>query len=278
MFNKKNEITFISGESSRHLPSPYPAYKKFPEWFVNSNPLIKNTSQQSKCPFMSAMQFNKLSGNFRPSTSEDQYRIVKNSTVKDCPGIVDYLKTGYVLPAWTDFVLRNVKGKLMVDSALETPDMHYGLHRKDQFLGMDASEIPEMSLFHKISSPWWVKTSPGVSLFITHPYWSRNKSFTSVSAVVHTDSSPLHLKWFFELNKTLDPNQEIYDESLQVIPKGTPLALMIPFRRETFTHSIEYLDGDGLNNLRNEDQYKKITWFSESFYDKFRKNLNIMYR
>jgi hypothetical protein len=272
MFNKKNKITFCAHESSQYLPTPYPAYKEFPKWFIESN------RGSTGCPFMSLIKYNKISGDFKPPHPDQAHKIVKNSTVKNCPGIVDYLKTGYVLPAWTDFTIRHIKGKMLIDSACITDDMHYGLHRNDQFLGMDESQLPEMGMFHKMSSPWWIKTSPGVSIWITDPYWERNKSFTSVSAVVHPDQSPIKLKWFFELNQQIKNDTEIYDESIQVVKKGTPLLLMIPFRRESFTHDFEYLEESKLLTLKKQDEFNKTAWFSESTYDKFRKTFNIWFR
>lgn len=276
MFNRKNKVTFCSHESSQYLPTPYPAYKQFPGWFIESN------RASSGCPFMSVLKYNKISskisGEFKPPNPDIAHKIVKNSTVKNCPGIVDYLKTGYVMPAWSDLTIRHVKGQMLIDSALAIDDSDYGLHRKDQYSGMDESQLPEMGLFHKLSSPWWIKTSPGVSVLITDPFWERNKSFTSVSAVVHPDHSPVRLKWFFELNQQLKNDTEIYDESLQVIRRGSPLFLIIPFKRESFTHDFEYLDDLKLDTLKKYEAYNKITWFSESNYDKFRKTFNIWFR
>lgn len=272
MFNKKNKVTFIANEANKYLPHPYPAYKEFPEWFIKSNP------KSSKCPFMSLMQLNKLNGNFSPSPSNELIRLVKNSTVKNCPGIVDYLKTGYILPAWSDMVIRNIKGKMIIDAALKVSEMHYGIHSKSQFIGMEESQLPEMSVFHKMDSPWWIRTSPGVSVLITNPYWNRNKMFTSVSAVVHPDKAPIQLKWFFELNKTIENNTEIYDEGSQVIKKDTPLALIIPFKRESFEHSLQYLDDAKFDLMKREDECFSFSWFTDSMYDKFRKSFNIWYR
>lgn len=272
MFKRKNKVIFIAEESANGLPLPYPAYKSFPNWFVASNPKI------SKCPFTSLMKLQQLQGNFRPSSNANQFRLVKNSTVKNCPGIVDYLKTGYILPAWCDMSFRRINGQMVFDSALEIPGSNYGLHQKSQFIGMESDELPEMETFHKIPSPWYIKTSPGISILITDPYWNRNKNFTSVSAVVHPDITPIHLKWFFEFNKQIKDSAEIYDESLQIVKKNTPLALIIPFKRQEFSHSFNYLNTKDMENFERSSHYSSVSWFTESVYDKFRRSFNIWYK
>ena len=272
MFRRKNEISFIASDSAIGLPTPYQAYKVFPEWFVKSNPKI------SKCPFVSLMKLRQLEGNFKPNPSENQFGLAKISTVKHCPGIVDYLKTGYILPAWCDMVFRMINGSMIFDSALNVPGTNYGIHGKNQFCGMTPDQHPEMSKFHKITSPWYIKTSPGVSILITDPYWDRNKNFTSVSAVVHPDLNPIHLRWFFEFNQKIKDSPEIYDESLQVIKKDTPLALIIPFKRENFSQSLEYLDTKQMQKFEQKVEYSDASWFSERVYDKLRRSFNIWYK
>lgn len=275
MFNKKNTIKFLATEKAYGLPEPYPAYKHFPEWFVKSN----RKKERSKCPFAPLMNLRPVNGkSFSDYQMQNQYALTKDTTVKHCPGIVDYLKTGYIFPAWTDMCLRFINGEMVFETAYDVPDLHYGLHKSQQYEGMSYSQRPEMGMFHKVSSPWYIKTSPGVSIMILDPYWERNKNFTSVSAIVHSDITPIHMKWFFELNKPIKDSPEIYDEKLQVIKSGTPLALIVPFKREKFSHEIEYLNELDTLKLKNENKYGSFQWFTETVYDKFRKSMGILYR
>jgi hypothetical protein len=270
-FKKTYNIKFISSDLAEGLPQPYPSYKHFPEWFVKSN-------TRSKCPFAPLMKLRSLNPKASLDTSKSPYTITKVTTVKHCPGIVDYLKTGYVLPAWSDMILRQINSEMVYESAVSTPEMHYGLHRPNQYEGMSYDQRPEMGMFHKVSSPWYIKTDPGVSVLITDPYWERNKNFTSVSAIVHPDVTPIHLKWFFELNKPIKDTAEIYDENIQIIKKDTPLLLVIPFKREKFDYSCEYLDFQQMSKLHKENLYGSITWFSESLYERFRRTLGNLYK
>lgn len=271
MFKRHNTIKFLATESAYGLPEPYPAYKHFPEWFVKSN-------TRSKCPFAPLMSLRPIAGRSVQDQSKNPYSLTKVTTVKHCPGIVDYLRTGYILPAWTDMVFRNINGEMLFETAYQVPELHYGLHRAPQYQGMSYDQRPLMGAFQKVTSPWYIKTSPGVSVLITDPYWERNKNFTSVSAIVHPDVTPLHMKWFFEFNKQIKDTSEIYDKDLQLIKKGTPLALMIPFKREKFNHVCEYLNEHEMSKLHNENKFGSFAWFSETIYEKFRRDLGNLYR
>lgn len=270
MFNK-NIITFYADEDAEGLSEIYPAYKHFPEWFVKSN--IK-----SKCPFAPLMNLRGIGAKSHLDRGVSPYQITKVTTVKHCPGIVDYLKTGYIMPAWSDLIFRNINGDMHCEPSVQSPEFEYGLHRPNQYSGMDDQQKPLMNLFNKISSPWWVKTTPGTSLLITHPYWERNSTFTSVSAIVHPDIIPIHLKWFFEFNLRIKDSPEIYNESDQVILKGTPLALLIPFKREKFKHETIFLDKSKMSKIHRHNYYNSMSWFSESFYENFRRTLGNLYK
>jgi hypothetical protein len=275
MFKNQNLVKFYASEYAEGLPEIYPSYKNFPSWFVDSK---SKSLKESKCPFAPIMNFRALGIKNNLSAGESPYTLIKDTTVHNCPGIVDYLKTGYILPAWCDMSFRRINGEMHFESAINSPELSYGIHRQNQFNGMVGDQKPEMGLFHKVSSPWWIKTSPGISVLITHPYWSRNKNFTSVSAVVHPDVTPVHLKWFFEFNTPIDDSPEIYDEQLQVVLKDSPLMLIIPFKRTSFQSKTEYLSEKELKKIHLENYYGSISWFTDTVYNKFRKSLNIFYK
>lgn len=275
MFKKKNVIQFYASDEAEGLPIIYPAYKRFPKWFVESK---SQSIEKSKCPFAPIMNFRSVGHRSSLSAGENPYTLIKDSTVQNCPGIVDNLKTGYILPAWSDMSFRMINGEMKFESALTTPELSYNIHRFNQFKGMSYDQKPNMGLFHKVSSPWWIKTSPGVSVLITHPYWDRNKLFTSVSAVVHPDVTPIHLKWFFEFNHALEDSPEIYDQEKQVVLKDTPLMLIIPFKRDTFNHEVNFLNTEKMSKIHRDNYYGSISWFTDTIYSKFRKGLTNFYK
>jgi hypothetical protein len=270
MFNRKNTISFFTESKFDHLEKIYPSYQNFPEWFSKSN---KKTN--SKCPFVKVS--NKIS-NVPMFGGPNPLSLIKETGVTNCPGIVDYLKTGYILPAWCDFSFRKIQNRVIFDASYPIPQVQYAIHDKDHYLGMDENQLPKMGGFNKVASPWWIKTSPGTSVMILDPFWNRNKNFTSVSAIVHPDIVPINLKWFFEFNKSLEDNPDIYDPDLQLIKKGTPLLLMVPFKRNKFVHKFEYVSGIEMEKLSRSSTYNTLSWISETVYNKFRKTIGNLYK
>lgn len=252
---KKNKITFYTIENFKLHPQPTPAYKVFPEWYANS---FKGKSK-SKCPFKNLFDS----------------QIELDRTISGCPGITDYLKTGYVIPAWTDFIFRNIDNKLIINWGANA-NVSYGSVESDQFPGLENSKKPLYGSFHKINTPWIIKTSPGVSCMILHPDWHRNDSWKSASGILHTDKIPVNLNWFFEWKKELSEN--IFDEEIQVIRHGTPLMLVVPFKRTNFESEIKYVNYDTFKCL--EDQNKEFISnkiYTESLYSKFRKTIQNLF-
>lgn len=261
-----NLIEFICPERYKNIiPEPVPCYKEFPEWFSST----KNISvSKSKCPF-----------NFLHDK-----KLIKNTNIKKCPGVTDFLKTGYVIKNWTNILVRSEtpSGNLYFDwehNYHESVD--YGLHSSEEYDGMIDSELPIYNGFHKISSPWYVKTSPGVSCYYTHPFWNREKRFTTVSGIIHTDISPISIKWFFEWNTILKKTLSLdeIDSEIQFIKKDTPLIMIFPFVRNQFNMKINYLEEENFkSDVVDINFLKTHDWFGNSLYNLFRKKQRIEFK
>lgn len=298
MFGKKNVITFYTNEVYEgNLDPIYPAYKHFPEWYGKSR-------KKSKCPFASFfdneevnipnikpdqhLDLNKLITDFHQMEREkiiksnklisNPQTLMRDTTIVNCPGITDFLKTGYIVPAWSDMAFRKYRGQIIFNLSENYPDVTHGVHVSDQYKGMKQSELPLVGGFHKVSTPWIVKTSPGISLMITHPYWSRNNTFTSVSAIVHSDKTPVVLKWFFEFNNELPDTPDVVNMNQQIIKRGTPLILLIPFKREKIKHQIEYLSPENMQKMYRNTTSATVSWISDTLYNKDRKQIGNLYK
>lgn len=301
MFRKKNLITFYASELYEgNLDPIYPAYKHFPEWYGKSR-------KKSKCPFASFFEkpednileientqdlnlsdLSDIINNFHQKTRQqisnspklisNPQKLMRDTTIVNCPGVTDFLKTGYILPAWSDMSFRKYNSEIIFNSSNNFPDVHHGVHIFDQYKGMSPNQVPLTKGFHKVSTPWILKTSPGISVIITHPYWSRNKTFTSVSAVVHPDSSPIYLKWFFEFNQELPDTPEVVDIDQQIIKRGTPLMLLIPFKREKINHEVKYLSLNKMEKMYRNSTSNTFSWISDTLYNKARKQIGNLYK
>jgi hypothetical protein len=244
------------------VPEPIPAYKCFPEWF-SENPI--KDSHKKRCPF-------------RFSSPDNPFELIDSShvpTVRSCPGIIDFLKHGYIIKSWADFVFRETQERnLYINWVNCHTQMKYD-NMVGTFPGL--RNPPKYNSFHKILTPWFIETSPGVSCLITHPFWHRNKSFTSTTGIYHTDAVPMHIPWLFEWNYeinsglNLDENFSVDD---QTIKSGEPLILVIPFYRKNFQSKVEYLEDIDIKRMsRKIERNIKRNQIIENIYSKFRRNV-----
>ena len=76
---------------------------------------------------------------------------------------------------------------------------------------------------------WAVHTPPGYSVLVTAPFNRTDLPFEPLTGVIDTDrsNSILHLPMFCNL-----------PDGMHVIEKGTPVAQVIPFKREEFAVSV----------------------------------------
>ena len=84
----------------------------------------------------------------------------------------------------------------------------------------------------KMSNPWCIKTPPGYSCFYLDPFLFQNDFFATWQGIIDTDK--------FNVNK--DNSQIIFypkvDHSF-VIPKGTPMVQVIPYKREEWVATYQ---------------------------------------
>ena len=256
------DIEFYTDSKYRELiPEPVPAYKKYPEWYNKLDLVPKNI------------------------VSEDTFNIYQESSggnVKRCHGITDFLKTGYIIPAWTDLFFRETdEGNLYVNWFNQSFDFnnHYTHHGDDQFHTM--KEKPMYGGYHKLSSPWKIKTSPGVSYLVLDPFWHNKKSFYTVPGIVHGDQLTMHMEWLFEWNYKITSGMSVEDANAekQIIGVGEPLIMIVPFLRKAFKSHVNYVDSDEIERMRKiKHMTTKDTAVSKCPYIKFKQTIGNLFR
>lgn len=262
----KMEIKFYCVDAYQDdIPEPVAACEDMPQWFKQTDNITK-----SKCPFA-----------FLPDMD-----VKAKVNIKNCPAVFDYLSTGYVIRAWDNFVIRNIDGSLYINwekpfLGAASDDAIFSTHyTRDQMSGLCGEDEPLYGGLHKLLSPWFVKTPPGVSLYITNPSQYRDKRFTSVDGVIHPEEKPITLQWFFEWNKELPMNvrEEDFDIKTQVIKKGTPLMVVIPFKRDKYTSKVEYLAPDDIfKDCQQATVRYTHDWFGNSLYNQFRRKIGRLF-
>lgn len=153
-------------------------------------------------------------------------------TAKRCPSIFDSMQAGYIMPMWSDLILRwdgdpdhgfdYVLSEAMSDvseTAIET-------HHPGQIT--DAPFIEDGCKFMiKLNSPWFVDVPKGISLFYTSPFYHINNDFTVIPGILDADIDMLsnkEIKVFLKLN----------NPGVVKINRGDPLLQIIPFKRENY--------------------------------------------
>lgn len=176
--------------------------------------------------------------------------------MKVCPSFSDYFTKGYIIPMWCDSHLYyNSETK---DWSWATADNRFiwSSHPGEQYLDyVDHKFLNQKSFFvFKIQIPWYVFTSKNYSLYQLPTFFHFNEDFSVVPGVRDTDI-------YHEMNIQL----VIHSDKKEIfIPRGTPLAQYIPFKREKTEYNIREatkkdLSKISIHNLNFSTRFVKLT-------------------
>ncbi len=198
------------------------------------------------------------------------------ATVKKCMPFLDALTIGYTINTPVDYlftlkeeVKENKKTISMKFNYSESiPPKFEGLiglseHMSEQVPKDLRSNYRTVDAVPKLINPWKIKTPPGYSCIFTTPF-NRNLPFKIIDGVVDTDTYDLRINFPFYWTQS-----ESIEQTL--LPKGTPLALVIPFERENWKMKIKqhnFEDEEKANMRLGQhiiDKYKRIFWKKKSF-------------
>ena len=171
--------------------------------------------------------------------------------LKTCSPFLDGLISGYALVTLVDIhVSKDENGELKVEWDCEYPIIG---ERK----GMSGHTMPRPAgheFNHLVwASAWGWETPKGYSTLVTHPLNRFDLPFTTMSAIVDTDSYgawgniPFFIKTGFE----------------GIIPAGTPFAQIIPIKRDKWVYAQDWNGTDAVVKQahkvrRGEGVYKKL--------------------
>jgi hypothetical protein len=177
-------------------------------------------------------------------------------SLRACPAMHDWLSTGYYIATNRDihceFNQTLVSGgdwhatvppdgeNFEASYASPTHSKHQLMNDNFSFLKGDGSDENPHDAF-KFRVPWSVVTPPGYSCLYLDPFLHQNKYFRTWQGTMDTD-----------MFNTLTDNTQIImyplsDKSF-VIPKGTPIVQIVPYRREQWTASYINMDGSAYIN------------------------------
>jgi hypothetical protein len=144
-------------------------------------------------------------------------------TVKKCVPVFDAMTAGYVIRSYVDVQVTQRDGLPFYEWPLLGA---ITFHPVDQ-----ASEHPTKNgaPYPKWTNPWAIRTPRGYSCLFLPPMHNPNGMFTILPGVVDTDTYEAPVNFPFVLD-------DMTWEGL--IPAGTPIAQVIPFRRDDWTMRI----------------------------------------
>jgi hypothetical protein len=179
-----------------------------------------------------------------------------SATIKRCMPVLDAITAGYIIESPADVWVSLRDG----EQWFEWSD--FGLisfHPIEQ-----APEHPARKSFSypKWINPWSIKTPKGYSAMFVQPM-HRESIFTILPGIVDTDQYTPPVNFPFVIN---DPAFE------GLIPKGTPIAQVIPFKRDSWNMEIgNKKDFDSQNKVSKKlqskffDRYKTMFWNKKEY-------------
>jgi len=151
---------------------------------------------------------------------------ITQGNIKKCPAVVDMLLQGWVLPMWTDLYINCTKEK--IEWKASDDSFKFDVHSNKQFIDVMPGFLKDKYYWvFKGYSPWLVKTSPGYSVYALNPFYHFNTNFDIAEGVQFSDV-------YFDTN----PIFIIKKLGEFVIPRGTPLTVYVPFKREKIEGKI----------------------------------------
>lgn len=193
---KNNKITFRA--QNEHVwevrEKPISASKLIPDWWKNMAPY---------------------------SNKENKLKLSPQSTVtvKKCAPSMDALISGYIVTLWADIMVTQTGGFPQIQWT--TSENVLELWPEEQVGGF---EIPDGydRFVYKYMHGWTIKTPPGWSCLIAHPFGYSNIPIKTIPGVVDTDVLETEINTPFFIKKGFEG----------IIEKGTPMFQIIPIKRD----------------------------------------------
>jgi hypothetical protein len=200
---RMNKIIFTLNFGDEWIPKDYypvPGVKAVPEWYKK----METSYADDK---------------------KNEWQVKESQTMKRCMPIIDSITTGYILKTYTDLVVNTKDGVTSFLWANDTQDT-ISLHPAYQvvnYKGLDLSQgVP------KIRNPWCIETPAGYSSLFINPPHRPDCGIKILEGIVDTDKYTASIQFPF-----------IVDEGFTgVIPAGTPIVQILPFKRDSFRMEI----------------------------------------
>lgn len=179
-----------------------------------------------------------------------------SATIKRCMPVFDAITSGYIIESPAD-VYVSIKNE---QQWFEWSD--YGLIQFHPIEQAPQHPIRKPFSYPKWRNPWSIATPKGYSTLFVQPF-HRESLFTILPGIVDTDQYTAPVNFPFVIN---DPAFE------GLIPKGTPIAQVIPFKRDSWTMELgnkKDLEAQAKISKKLQskffDAYKSMFWTKKEY-------------
>lgn len=214
--------------------APVPSKSLIPEWYKKIPPFIGN---------------------------EKRVKVrngIGSSTVKNCIPFLDALTAGYMFVASEDIAVDWEGG--MPHFNWKTTREAITDHSPEQ-TNILPVPIGYHSRVFKFANQYVIESPKNYSLLVTHPHNRYDLPFLTISGFVDTDIYPLAIQFPFFIREGWEG----------IIEKGTPLAQLIPVKREKWHAETREIDTDKFERnhfnffARIDRAYKNLVWQKKSY-------------
>lgn len=218
--------------SEIQLLKPIPALSSLPNWYKKMDTFVNEEK--------------------RPKWFPDG---TINVTVKRCNPVGDALGAGYFLLLENDIYFEKHKSGEPGYVWHRGGDNYVSTHSKSQ---ISPDLIPKGFSGQplKFRNDWSIQTPNGYSVLVTHPLNRNAEPFLTLSGIVDTDSYHSSIQLPFLIRSDFEG----------IIESGTPIAQVIPFKRESWKsefleYSKEFFDKKDAEFRRTMNRfYKRFHW------------------
>jgi len=154
-----------------------------------------------------------------------------NTTIKACMPVFDVMTAGYIITTPADIhVAMNDDGLPSFSWSIN----NYTCIESHALTQYDKYNTPKefYEIGYKFINPWLIQTPKGYSSLFVSPFFRDDLPFQCLPAIVDTDNHPIAVNFPFFMRKDFEG----------VIPMGTPIIQIIPFKRDSWDHKVNAYD------------------------------------
>lgn len=183
--------------------------------------------------------------------------------MKYCPGLMDLLEVGYIIPMWADVKIHVDENGFRYETNWQDKPGAFTAFPPQSTQGYNFGE-EWLPLMLKMQSPWRISVPKGYSLLYTRVHNNEIYDYEIQDGIIDQDNpygphAEVNAVFKIKKNKTI------------TIKKGTPLIKIIPIKLDKFESSFKVVD-DKQNKrwyaqtnlwLKRLTGYRKLFWYGD---------------